>query len=102
ASLDGSVGTLNGWTLQTLGDAPSTPTIYIYTDEFATAAGAERAVLNDSSGTAGINTAAVTADSFLDLHAGAVDMIAGKSLQIGSGTIIKTAWAGDGNDTIIA
>ena len=46
--------------LQALGDAPTAPTIYIYTNEFATAAGADRAVLHDASGIAGINTAAVT------------------------------------------
>ena len=78
------------------------PTTYVYTDEFATAAGANRFVLTDASGTATINTAAVTTGSYLDLHAGAVDTIAGKSLQIATSTIIKNAWAGDGNDTIIA
>src|SRR5947209_13989334 len=36
-SVAGNVGTLNVWTLTALGDAPSTPTTYIYTDEFATA-----------------------------------------------------------------
>jgi Ca2+-binding RTX toxin-like protein len=36
------------------------------------------------------------------LNPGAVDTIAGKSLQIATSTIIKNAWAGDGNDTIIA
>src|SRR5439155_22952711 len=29
-----SVGTLNSWSLMALGDNPSTPTIYIYTDDF--------------------------------------------------------------------
>ncbi len=101
-SVSGNVGTLNGWTLTALGDAPTTPTTYVYTDEFATAAGANRAVLTDSSGNATINTAAVSSGSYLDLHAGAIDTIAGKSLQIGTGTIIKNVWAGDGNDTIIA
>ena len=48
-----------------------------------------------------INTAAVTTGSSRS-HAGAVDTIAGKSLQIGTSTIIKNVWAGDGNDTIIA
>ena len=33
----GNTGTLNGWTLQALGDSWSTPTTYVYTDEFATA-----------------------------------------------------------------
>jgi subtilisin-like proprotein convertase family protein len=101
-SVSGNVGTLNSWTLQSLGDAPNTPTTYIYTDEFATAAGANRLVLNGSSGNATINTAAVTTGSYLDLHAGALDTIAGKSLQIGTSTVIKNVWAGDGNDIIIA
>jgi subtilisin-like proprotein convertase family protein len=98
----GNVGTLNSWTLTALGDAPSTPTTYVYTDEFASSGGADRSVLNDASGTATINTAAVTNGSYLDLHSGAIDTIAGKSLQIGASTIIKNVWAGDGNDTIIA
>src|SRR5207247_1807390 len=59
-------------------------------------------ILSDASGSATINTAAVTTGSYLDLHAGVVDTIAGTSLQIGTGTIIKNVWAGDGNDTIIA
>jgi len=101
-SVAGNVGTLNGWTLTALGDAPTTPTTYVYTDEFATATGANRLVLTDASGTATINTAAVTTGSYLDLHSGALDTIAGKSLQIATSTIIKNVWAGDGNDTIIA
>ncbi|MGH6707473.1 MAG: S8 family serine peptidase [Bradyrhizobium sp.] len=101
-NVTGNVGTLNSWTLQALGDGPNTPTTYIYTDEFATAAGADRAVLHDTSGTATLNTAAVTTGSYLDLHAGALDTIAGRTLQIASDSVIKFAWAGDGNDTIIA
>jgi subtilisin-like proprotein convertase family protein len=101
-SVSGNVGTLNGWTLTALGDEPTTPTTYIYTDEFATALGGNRLVLTDASGNGTINTAAVTTGSYLDLNPGAVDTIAGKSLQIGTGTIIKNVWAGDGNDTIIA
>ena len=97
-----NTGTLNGWTLQALGDSPSTPTTYVYTDEFATAAGSSRGILHDTSGTAGLNTAAVTTDSYLDLNPGAVDIIAGRTLQIGTDTSLKTAWGGDGNDTIIA
>jgi subtilisin-like proprotein convertase family protein len=101
-NVSGSVGTLNSWTLQALGDAPDTPTTYVYTNEFATAAGADRAVLHDTSGAAGINTAAVTTDCYLDLHAGALDTIAGRTVMIAADTILKFAWAGDGNDTIIA
>jgi subtilisin family serine protease/subtilisin-like proprotein convertase family protein len=101
-SVSGNVGTLNGWSLQALGDAPTAPTIYIYTNEFATAVGADRGVLHDPSGIAGINTAAVTGDCYLDLNPGAIDTIAGRILQIGTDTMLKTAWAGDGNDTIIA
>ena len=101
-SVAGNVGTLNGWTLTALGDAPTTPATYVYTDEFATMTGANRAVLTDASGNASINTAAVTSGSWLNLNPGAIDTIAGKGLQIGTGTIIKNVWAGDGNDTIIA
>jgi subtilisin-like proprotein convertase family protein len=101
-SVSGNVGTLNGWTLTALGDAPSTPATYVYTDEFATATGADRFILTDASGSATINTAAVTTGSYLDLNPGAVDTIAGKSLQIATSTVIKYVWAGDGNDIIIA
>jgi len=101
-NVKGNAGTLNGWTLTAIGDAPTTPTSYIYTDEFATATGGNRLILTDTSGSATINTAAVTSGSYLDLHSGAVDTIAGKNLQIGTGTLIKNVWAGDGNDTIIA
>jgi subtilisin-like proprotein convertase family protein len=101
-SVTGNVGTLNSWTLTALGDASSTPTTYVYTDEFATATGANRLVLTDASGSATINAAAVTTGSHLDLHSGAIDTIAGKTLQIGATTVIKNVWAGDGNDTIIA
>lgn len=100
-STSGGGGTLNGWTLQALGDAGNTPKTYVYTDAFATAAPANSMLL-DSSGTASINTAAVTSGSYLDLNPGAVDIIAGHNLQIASTTVIKFAWAGDGNDTIIA
>ena len=44
----------------------------------------------------------MTTDSYLDLNPGAVDIIAGRTLQIGTDTSLKTAWGGDGNDTIIA
>jgi subtilisin-like proprotein convertase family protein len=101
-TVSGNAGTLNSWSLQALGNASTTPTTYIYTDEFATASGADRAILNDASGTATINTAAVTSGSYLDLHSGALDTIAGRTLQIGANTLIKNVWAGDGNDTIIA
>ncbi|MBR1126689.1 S8 family serine peptidase [Bradyrhizobium iriomotense] len=100
-NVTGNAGTLNSWTLTALGDAPSTPATYIYTDEFATSSGSSRYVLNDSSSMVTINTAAVTTGSYLDLHAGAVDSVAGKSLQLGASTIIKNVWAGDGNDIII-
>ena len=99
-STTGDVGKLNSWTLTGLGNSYSTPSTYIYTNEFATAAGSTRAVLHDTSGSATINTAAVTTGSVLDLHPGATDTIAGRSLTIGTDTIIKNLWSGDGNDTI--
>ncbi|HEX5328229.1 MAG TPA: M10 family metallopeptidase C-terminal domain-containing protein, partial [Acetobacteraceae bacterium] len=85
-----------------LGDSPTTPVDYIYTDAFATAVGQQRSVLTDDTGLARINTAAVTTGSYLDLHAGATDQIAGRALQIGADTIVRNLWAGDGNDTIVA
>lgn len=99
--VSGNTGTLNGWTLTTLGDA-NAPHVYIYTDEFATAAGAGRSVLLDATGAVSINTAAVTTGSYLDLRPGATDTIAGRALTIDLATIVKSVWAGDGNDIIIA
>jgi subtilisin family serine protease len=99
-STAGDSGVLNGWTLTALGDPASTPSTYIYTNEFATASGTSRLVLNDSSGNVTINTAAVTGGCTLDLHSGAVDTIDGRSLTVGAATIVKYLWAGDGNDMI--
>lgn len=59
-------------------------------------------MLHDLSGTAVINTAAVTGATTLDLHAGALSTIAGRNLQIATDTVVKFAWAGDGDDTILA
>ncbi|MHC2620518.1 subtilisin-like proprotein convertase family protein [Bradyrhizobium huanghuaihaiense] len=101
-SVAGNSGTLNSWTLTALGDSASTPITYVYTDEFASVTNPANLILTDSSGNATLNTAAVTSGSYLDLHAGALDTIAGKTLQIAATTIIKNVWAGDGNDTIIA
>jgi subtilisin-like proprotein convertase family protein len=99
--VSGNSGILNGWTLEVLGDVGA-PHVYVYTDEFATATGASRAILLDSSDAISINTAAVTTGSYLDLRPGAVDLIAGRALTIDAATIVKFAWGGDGNDTVIA
>ncbi|AMN43728.1 S8 family serine peptidase [Rhodoplanes sp. Z2-YC6860] len=101
-TVTGNIGTLNGWTLKALGDAADTPNVYVYTDEFSKLLSADRAILHDTTGAATINTAAVTTDSYIDLTPGALDTIAGRSLQIGLDTTIKNVWTGDGNDTIIA
>jgi subtilisin-like proprotein convertase family protein len=99
---NGGIGTLNGWKLTALGDAPSVPTVYIYTDAFASLADPARSILHDASGTATLNTAAVAGASSIDLRPGTISTIAGRALEIDSATVIKNAWAGDGNDTIVA
>lgn len=97
----GEVGTLNSWSLKVYGDANSADDTYVYTDEFAGIADATRKTLADSEGSDTINASAVTGDTRLDLNPGTTSTIAGKSLQIASGTLIENAYLGDGNDTAI-
>lgn len=96
----GYTGTLNGFTLTVLGDAVTSDSLYVYTDDFAIAPGASRQTLVDSAGADTLNAAAVTSDMVLDLNPGAVSTIAGKQLSVSSATVIEIAYAGDGNDTI--
>jgi subtilisin-like proprotein convertase family protein/Ca2+-binding RTX toxin-like protein len=79
---------------------------YVYTNEFASLSNdpnnASRGTLTDSSGNAVLNAAAIASNSVIDLRAGSIDsVLAGRSLTIGAGTTVRTAFGGDGNDTII-
>lgn len=97
------VGTLTGWTLRAIGDAPSADDSYIYTDAFATdfstLADAARHVLADAAGSDTINAAAVSTACTIDLL-GLSCTIAGSALAIAAGTVIENAIGGDGADRI--
>lgn len=96
----GTAGTVNSLSLKVYGDAPSADDVYVYTNEYAKFGGAAgRGTLTDGGGTDVLNAAAVTTASTLDLRPGAASSIAGQALTIAAGTVIETAYGGDGGDT---
>lgn len=97
----GTAGTVNSLSLKAYGDAPDADDVYVYTNEYARFAGAAgRATLTDGGGADVLNAAAVTTASTLDLRPGAASSIAGQALTIAAGTVIETAFGGDGDDTL--
>jgi len=76
------------------------PTTYIYTTEFATRAAptcrSQRLERRRDQQQPGGHHG-----SYLDLHSGAIDTIAGKTLQIGTSTMHQNVWAGGRQRTII-
>jgi len=91
----GTTGTFNSWSLTFLGSTPSTDSVYIFSDEFATLGTGSRAVINDTDGgTDTMNLAMVTTSSTIDLAAG-TGTIAGKAVTISG---IEDVFGGDGND----
>ncbi|TAL31868.1 MAG: type I secretion C-terminal target domain-containing protein [Alphaproteobacteria bacterium] len=96
----GDVGTLNSWSMTFLGNAPSTDDLYVYTNDFASFAGADlasRSVISDADGGVDtLNLAAVTIGSAIDLSAG-TGAIAGLAVTIAG---IEKVYTGDGNDTV--
>ena len=93
------LGTLAGWTLHAIGDAPSAHDRFIYTDSFASLADPARHLLSDLSGSDTINAAALSADCVIDLG-GLACTIAGQAVAIAAGTLIEHAIGGDGNDLV--
>jgi subtilisin-like proprotein convertase family protein len=98
----GDVGTFDSWTLNLIGKPSSADDIYIYTNEFSEAAADQlvRSTLNDVDGTDTLNASAVTSNLVLNLGAGGVSTIDGRSLTMALGTVIENAYGGDGNDVI--
>jgi subtilisin-like proprotein convertase family protein len=97
-------GTLDGWRIRAWGDRrPDADDTYVFTDEFATLARADRARgrLSDDAGIDTLNAAAVTGDLRLDLRPGAWCRIGEGPLRIGAETGIENAWCGDGDDVAI-
>ena len=96
----GQTGTLHDWELRLYGEQGNTNDTYVYTNEFASLSDGNRATLSDTSGHNIINTSAVTGDVVLDLRDGQASSIAGRTLNISSGTIIEAVYAGDGHDML--
>lgn len=97
-------GNVRGWSLDLYG-APNGPDdTYYYSDSFAARAGADatRRVLADpDGGIDGLNAAAVSSASVIDLGTGgSASRIDGVALTIAQGTIIEKAWGGEGADSI--
>ena len=88
------------YSLRIYGDDHGANDTYFYTDDFATLSG-DRSVLTDADGSDTINAAAVTSNLTLDLNPGHTSTIAGRSVDISSGTVIESAFGGDGDDLII-
>lgn len=101
----GTVGTFTDWTLDLVGHAASQQHTFIYTSDFAAlvAANPSRGVLSDAAGVNDtINASALGADNYLDLSGASASSLNGGKLSIAAGTVVRNAFGGDGNDTIIA
>lgn len=96
----GDTGTLDGWILRAIGDAPSADDRLIYTDSFATLASPARQLLADAAGQDTINAASLSGDCTIDL-AFLACTIAGQAAAIAPGTVIEHAIGGDGNDLLV-
>jgi Ca2+-binding RTX toxin-like protein len=98
---EGDEGELRGWQLSLHGDAADGDDVYVYTDEFGDIGDRpQRSVLRDAGGDDGLNAAAVTSSSEIDLRQGASSEIAGRTLTLAEGTLIERAIGGDGGDVI--
>lgn len=103
-AVSGRIGQVNAWSLDLHGAPQSADDLYVLTDRYAGLAATEpgRRVLADTDGgTDGINAAAVTTGSLVNLRAGAESRIAGTTLSIAAGTVIETAWGGAAGDRLI-
>lgn len=101
----GMTGTVRGWSLDLYG-APNGPDdLYVYTDGFAALAASEparRTLADGDGGVDGLNAAAVSTASTINLApGGAASLVAGTTLAIAAGTVIEKAWGGSGADTLI-
>jgi subtilisin-like proprotein convertase family protein len=94
----GGSGSMVSYGLRFYGDNEGDDDLYVYTDEFATLAGA-RGTWSDSAGNDTVNAAAVSTAMTLDLSGGTSE-IAGRAITLASGTVIENAIGGDGDDAI--
>ena len=101
--VSGRTAQVDAWSLDLYGAPETANDTYVFTDRYASLASLEpgRKLLSDGDGgTDGLNAAAVTTGSVIDLRPGAQSTIAGTALTIATGTIIERAWGGDGNDRL--
>ena len=97
----GMTGSFTGITLDAYGAKATQDTTYIFTDAFGTLGQTSRGTVLDQVGHDTINASAVSTNSVIDLHAGAISTIAGRGLTLGAGDQMTRAYGGDGNDTLI-
>jgi subtilisin-like proprotein convertase family protein len=101
----GHVGTLDSWSIDIIGHQPTQDHTFIYTAQYAqlVAADPTRGTLSDpSGGTDTINASALGSDDRIDLSGATPSVISGANLTIAAGTTILNAYAGDGNNVMIA
>jgi subtilisin-like proprotein convertase family protein len=100
----GRTAQVNGWRLDLFGAPAGVDDLYVYTDRFAALAGSEpgrRTLADTDGGTDGLNAAAATGASVIDLRPGANSTVAGTTLTIAAGTVIENAWGGADGDVIV-
>ncbi len=103
-AVSGRTAQVNGWRLDLFGAPAGADDLYVYTDRFAALAGSEpgrRTLADTDGGTDGLNAAAATGASVIDLRPGANSTVAGMTLTIAAGTVIENAWGGAGGDVIV-
>lgn len=101
----GDVGTFTDWTIDLVGHKASNDHTFIYTNEFPELVAADpfRGILRDATGgNHTINASALGSDDRIDLSGLTPSVINGGTLTIASGTTIRNAFGGDGNDVLIA
>lgn len=98
---DSDAGTLSSWELRLYGSSDALP--HVYTNEYAAYAAqdASRTVLNDTSGAAVLNAAAVTASSTVNLLPGLTSSIGGTNLTITDATTVARVYTGDSGDILV-
>jgi subtilisin-like proprotein convertase family protein len=99
----GATGSVASYRLDVYGDAISANDVYHYTSEFGKmlALNAARGTLRDTDGGIDwINASAAIDATIINLNAGALSTIHGRSLTIAAGTVIENAVTGDGNDML--
>jgi subtilisin-like proprotein convertase family protein len=98
-------GTFIDWSIDLIGHHASNDHTFIYTNEFPdlVAADPARGVLRDpTGGNDTINASALGSNDRIDLSGLTASVINGGLLTIASGTTIRNAFGGDGNDVLIA